>query len=225
VGGGNAAGPSAIKGYELRELVATDDSTETYRAYQRSVGRQVTINVLGSDIADDPFFIANYLNDTQRVAALEHPNISFVFDTWREPGRVYTVSRWFGGGSLTAKLDEGALARPKAVGLLDQVGDALAYAHREGVVHGAIDPSNVMLDEGGHAYLGGFVVGGIRSKSRYEPGVSVRGCPSSCCGVRCRRARQCLPSVILPDLARCAIPRSASRSLPKHRVHPRLRYR
>jgi len=147
---GDAGGPSgrsAVRGYELREVVETGPSRETYRAYQRSVGREVTVEVLRAEIADDPVFIANYLADTQRVAALEHPNIGFVHDTWREPGHAYLVSRWFGGGSLADRLRDEPLRMAAAMGVIDQIGAAVSYAHRHGVAHGDLTAANVRLDD------------------------------------------------------------------------------
>jgi DNA-binding SARP family transcriptional activator/WD40 repeat protein len=150
---------SAVRGYELRERVGSTPVTETHRAYQRSVGREVAVRILGADIANRPDFIADFLNDTQRVAALEHPHIVFVFDTWREPGRAYQVSRWLGGGSLEHRLRAGPISPDAALAILDQVGDALGYAHDQGVIHGRIHASNVLLDETGNAYLSDFSVG------------------------------------------------------------------
>lgn len=148
--------PAAIRGYELRERIASDDVSETYRAYQRSVGRQVAVRIIGRDIANDPVFISNFLEDTKRVAAVDHPHISYVFDTWREPGKAYQVSRWLGGGSLDSVHSRGLSSR---LGILANIGDALAHAHRLGVAHGAVDGSHVLFDDGGHPYLTGFSVG------------------------------------------------------------------
>ncbi|MEX1037776.1 MAG: BTAD domain-containing putative transcriptional regulator, partial [Acidimicrobiia bacterium] len=150
-----AGDPAAIRGYELREKVASDAVSETYRAYQPSVGRLVAVRVIGPPVANDPTFISTFLPDTQQVAEIDHPNISYVFDTWREPGRAFQVSRWLGGGTLA----DADLASDLALRLLADVGDALAHAHRQGVVHGAVDASSVRLDDHGHAYLGGFRVG------------------------------------------------------------------
>jgi DNA-binding SARP family transcriptional activator/WD40 repeat protein len=150
--------PTGVRGYELRELVASAGSSETYRGYQRSVGREVLVRVLGREIADDPEFISGFVPDTQRVAALEHPNIGIVYDTWREPGRAYQISRWFNGGTLADRNRSGN-GGPSQFRALDQIGDALAHAHRSGVVHGDIRPSNVLFDDSGNAYLTDFVVG------------------------------------------------------------------
>ncbi len=150
--------PPAIRGYELRELVGSSLMTDTYRAYHRSVGREVAVRILGADIADDPEFIADFLGHTQRIAALEHPHIVHVFDTWREPGHAYQVSRWLGGGSLEDARSGGRLDRPTGLAVIEQIGGALAYAHREHVVHGRVRESNVLFDNSGNAYLADFTV-------------------------------------------------------------------
>lgn len=148
--------PAVIRGYEFREKVASDAVSDTYRAYQRSVGRQVAVRVIGPRLANDPVFIANFLSDTQRVATVDHPHISYVFDTWREPGKAYQVSRWLGGGTLE-EVSSGGVSSTLSV--LGDVGDALSHAHRHGVAHGSVDASHVLLDESGHPYLTGFSVG------------------------------------------------------------------
>jgi DNA-binding SARP family transcriptional activator/WD40 repeat protein/energy-coupling factor transporter ATP-binding protein EcfA2 len=148
--------PAAIRGYELREKVSWDEVSETYRAYQRSVGRQVAVRIIGPRVANDPTFISNFLADTQRVASVDHPHISYVFDTWREPGKAYQVSRWLGGGTLAEAQRSGL--RP-SLAILGNIGDALAQAHRHAVAHGSVDASHVLFDDAGHAYLSGFQVG------------------------------------------------------------------
>jgi DNA-binding SARP family transcriptional activator/WD40 repeat protein len=154
--------PAAIRGYELREKVSWDEVSETYRAYQRSVGRQVAVRIIGPRVANDPIFISNFLADTQRVASVDHPHISYVFDTWREPGKAYQVSRWLGGGALAVSPTSGL--RP-CLTILGNIGDALAHAHRHGVAHGSVDASHVLFDDAGHAYLSGFQVGYPQTKS------------------------------------------------------------
>jgi serine/threonine protein kinase/WD40 repeat protein len=157
--------PVAVRGYELRDVVATTPSGRSYRAYQRSIGRQVTVKMLGADVADDPEFIATFLSDTKRVAALEHPHIDVVFDTWREPGAAYQVSRWFERGTVADLLTDEIPSPAVALQIVDDVADALGYAHRNGVVHGHVAASNVLLDNSGRAYLSDFVVGRLSDRT------------------------------------------------------------
>ena len=92
---------------------------------------------------------------------LEHPHIVPLYDYWRDPDGAYLVTRWLRGGSLREALDRGPWNPEPAARLLSQVGAALSYAHRRGVVHRDLKPANVLLDEDGNGYLADF---GIASR-------------------------------------------------------------
>ncbi len=149
----------AVRGYELREAISSDASGTLYRGYQRSVGREVAIRVTSEAAANDPQFIARYEADVARVASLDHPNIVYVQDTWREPGRLYQVMRWIEGERLDAHLARARPDRWTALELLEQVGGAVGAAHRAGVVHGNLDVGSVLVSSAGDAYLTDFTVG------------------------------------------------------------------
>ncbi len=149
----------AVRGYELRERIVAGPDGDLYRGYQRSVGREVAIRVIGPPLADDPGFIARYRADIARVAQLDHPQIVDVQDTWREPGRAYQVMRWIDGERLDVRLGRERLSDWDALEILAQVGAALDAAHRRGVVHGDVRASTVLCATTDHTYLTDFVVG------------------------------------------------------------------
>ncbi len=154
------AAPRAIRGYELREVISSDGARTIHRAYQRSVGREVAVVVIGSTVANDPTFIARFHADTERLAQVDHPNLLYVQDTWREPDRAYQVLRWVDGQSLRELLDdEQPLGTLAATRILEQVGGALAAAHRGGVIHGSLNAEAVRISRDRDAYLAGFAIG------------------------------------------------------------------
>jgi DNA-binding SARP family transcriptional activator/WD40 repeat protein len=153
-------GGEPLRGYRLLERVGEDPFGVVYRATQPNVGREVAVRVVHEHRANDPAFVRCFEPEAQAVAALEHPHIAPVYDYWREPGRAYVVTRFLRGGSLGELVDRsGALPRERATRILEQVASALAMAHRRGVVHGDLGPSNVLLDEEGNAYLTDFSIG------------------------------------------------------------------
>ena len=82
------------------------------------------------------------------------------YDYWREPGRAYVVTRFLRGGSLRELIDRpGELPHERATRILEQIASALAAAHRRGVGHGHLEPSNVLFDEENNAYLTDFSIG------------------------------------------------------------------
>lgn len=145
-----------IRGYELRERIGTGRFGEVYRAYQKQMGRDVVIKIIPPQYANQPEFIRSFESDAHQVALLEHPHITPLYDYWREPDGAYLVMRWLKGGSLGASLQKGPW-KPEAIfELIDQITSALSTAHAQGIVHGDIQPSNILLDEGGNAYLVDF---------------------------------------------------------------------
>ena len=157
--GAYSAFDHTIRGYELRERLGEGDFGIVYRAYQSSVGREVAIKVIRPEYANRPSFIRRFEVEAQLVAQIEHPHVVSLFDYWRDPDGAYLVMRWLRGGNLRTKLDNyGPLNASAVKRLLDQVGSALASAHRQGVVHKDIKPANVLLDDEGNAYLSDFGV-------------------------------------------------------------------
>jgi serine/threonine protein kinase len=84
-----------------------------------------------------------------------HPNVLPVYETGEAEGRRYVSMRWVEGPTLAELLSVGALEAGHARAIAGQVAAALAAAHARGIAHGALKPSNVLL-EGDHAYLSDF---------------------------------------------------------------------
>src|SRR6266545_4555794 len=147
-----------VRGYELREKVGGGEFGIVYRAYQPSVGREVAVKVIRREYVNQPAFVRRFEAEAQLVAQLEHPHIVALYDYWRDPDGAYLVMRWLRGGALREALDRGPWNLQPASRLLQQIGSALAYAHRQGVVHRDLKPGNVLLDEEGTAYLSDFGV-------------------------------------------------------------------
>jgi WD40 repeat protein/DNA-binding SARP family transcriptional activator len=146
----------SVRGYELREQVGSGELGIVYRAYQPSVGREVAIKVVRRELANQTSFVRGFESEARQIAQLEHPHLVPLYDYWRDPEGAYLVMRWLRGDSLRHALDHGPWNLESASRLLSQVAGALAYAHRQGVVHRGVKPSNVLLDEDGNAYLSDF---------------------------------------------------------------------
>ncbi|MEX1124049.1 MAG: BTAD domain-containing putative transcriptional regulator [Acidimicrobiia bacterium] len=157
----------SIRGYELRDVIGEGAFGVVYQAYQPSVGRELAIKIIRADNANDLVFVARFEREAQRVANLEHPHVLPLYDYWRDPGGAYLVMPLMRGGSLDSSLRQGPWNLEPTLRLVDQVGSALAYAHRRGVVHGDLKPGNVLLDEDGNAYLTDF---GIALTAGSDPG-------------------------------------------------------
>lgn len=151
-----AAESRPLRGYELGAVVGTGDFGTVYRARQPSVQREVAIKVIRAEHANRPDFVHRFEREAQTVAELDHPHVVPLYDFWRDPDGAYLVMPMMRGGSLESAVGEGGWSIPRALAVLEQIGGAVAHAHRRGVIHRDIKPANVLLDSDGNAYLSDF---------------------------------------------------------------------
>lgn len=91
------------------------------------------------------------------MATLKHAQIVPVYDLGEDQGRIYLAMEYMPGGSLKELLKgEGAMPFPRAVEVLEQISEALDYAHEKKIVHRDIKPENILFDENGKVYLTDF---------------------------------------------------------------------
>ena len=146
-----------IRSYDFGDPLGRGGFAEVYLARQHAVLRDVAIKIYLPKYANSPEFIRRFESEAQVVARLEHPHIVPLYDYWREPDRAYIVMRYMRGGSLRDLMErEGILDTDVTSRVLEQVGSALTFAHRNGVIHRDVKADNILLDEDSNAYLSDF---------------------------------------------------------------------
>ena len=154
--------PSNLSGetlgnYKLYESIGAGGMAVVYRAEQLVVHRTVAMKVLSAMLADDDEFVTRFRREAETAARLEHPHIVPVYDFGAQKDILYVVMRFLPGGSLAQRLKRLGIPTLADTGdLLTQIGAALDYAHKNGVIHRDIKPANILLDEEGRAYLADF---------------------------------------------------------------------
>ena len=141
-----------VPGYRLVRPVGSSGAATVYQAIQRSLERQVAVKVFNVADADA---VARFEPLLRNNARLSDPNILGVHQIGRTAEGLLFHSMPF---LVSAELSLHNLrAKPlKVAALLREVLDALGHAHRRGVVHGGIKPTNVLLDTHGHVRLADF---------------------------------------------------------------------
>ncbi|MGH2446434.1 MAG: BTAD domain-containing putative transcriptional regulator, partial [Candidatus Limnocylindria bacterium] len=148
--------PHSVRGFELRDKIDERPPRTTYRAYQASVGREVSLTMLRGSFVQRPEFMTAFDLRARRVSELDHPNLVPLLDWWRDPDGAFVITPWIRGGSVRDAAQRAPWSVGQVLRLVEQVGGALQSAHRQGLVHGALDASCVLLDTERNALLGGF---------------------------------------------------------------------
>jgi len=142
--------------YTITEEIGAGGMATVYRAYQSSMDRHVAVKVIRTSILQDPTVKDRFRREARLIARLEHPHLLPVYDFDGDHEPPYIVMRYLEGGTLKQVLCQGELPFEELLYMLNQVGAALDYAHRQGVVHRDLKPSNVMIDREGNAFVTDF---------------------------------------------------------------------
>jgi serine/threonine protein kinase len=142
--------------YRIIEQLGQGGMATVYKAYHASLDRYVALKVLHPAFNEDQTFISRFQREARVVAKLEHPNIVPIYDYSEHEKRPYLVMKYIEGDTLKARLSLGPLTSEEIEQVVNSVGAALEYAHRQGILHRDIKPSNVMIATDGMMYLADF---------------------------------------------------------------------
>ena len=146
--------------YEIGRLLGRGGMGAVYLARERLLGREVAIKVLPGENHTASLARERFLREARVAAMLTHPNIVPLHSLGEANGMLFFVMGYVDGETLQARLERvGRLTPEEASRILGEVADALAYAHRRGVVHRDLKPDNILMDRAtGAAMLADFGV-------------------------------------------------------------------
>ncbi|MGA0877085.1 MAG: protein kinase domain-containing protein, partial [Candidatus Nanopelagicaceae bacterium] len=147
--------------YKLGQMIGTGGMADVYIADDQRLHREVAVKILRSDLARDPAFINRFNKEALAAAGLNHPGIVSVYDSGQEetPSGVmpYIVMEYVEGHTLREILHSGdRLPFERAIEIVEGVLNALAYSHKNGLVHRDIKPGNIMITDTGEVKVMDF---------------------------------------------------------------------
>src|SRR5436190_1990055 len=144
--------------YEVLAELGRGGMATVYLAHDLALDRKVAIKVLAPALLlMGEGMVERFKREARTAAALSHPHIIPIYAVKESEHVLYFVMKYVQGRALdTVIRDVGTLAIPMVQTILAQVGDALGYAHRHGVIHRDIKSANIMLDEDGRAVVTDF---------------------------------------------------------------------
>ena len=141
--------------YRVERVIGEGGMATVYLADDLKHKRKVALKVMRPELAAT-LGSDRFLREVEIAANLSHPHILPMYDSGEADGILYYVMPWIEGESLSARLKrDGELPVGEALRYAREVADALAYAHKRGIIHRDIKPANILLGDG-HALVADF---------------------------------------------------------------------
>lgn len=163
--------------YEILGEIGRGAMGVVYKARDPHIDRTVaikTISLFDLEPADDQEFRERFQQEARTAGRLSHPGIVAIFDVGADPetNAPYIVMEYVAGSSLSKLLleDHGKMPLDPALQIVQEVAEALDYAHSEGVTHRDVKPANILLTADGRAKLADFGIARLDQSHLTLPG-------------------------------------------------------
>ena len=135
--------------YEILSAIGAGGMGEVYKAKDTRLQRTVAIKVLPADFSSDAERRMRFEREARAASALNHPNITTIFDIGQDEDTRYIVMEFVAGKTLRKLVGDGPLSTKTMLPLATQIAEGLAKAHQAGIAHRDLKPENLMLTDDG----------------------------------------------------------------------------
>jgi len=153
--------PAKIGRYEIKEELGRGGLGPVYRGFDRSSNRDVAIKVVPREMLRNPESRMRFTRDLKALTQLEHPAIVPLYEVGEEEGQPFFVMRYMPGGPLTYLIGAGRISLEETARIIEKLAQALAYAHKKGIVHGDLRPDNILFDREDNPFISDFSVANL----------------------------------------------------------------
>ncbi|HEY2327638.1 MAG TPA: Stk1 family PASTA domain-containing Ser/Thr kinase [Gaiellaceae bacterium] len=157
--------------YVIKRKLGSGGMADVYLAEDQELGRRVALKLLDDRHAADEQFVERFRREAQSAAGLNHPNIVSIFDRGRAEGTYYIAMEYLDGRTLKELLvRNGPTPIPIAIDYARQILGALAFAHRNGIIHRDIKPHNIIVGRDGRLKVTDFGIARSGTSQMTEAG-------------------------------------------------------
>jgi len=170
---------ATVGDYEIKGELGHGGMASVFLAHELALDRKVAIKVMSPALFSTAGMVERFKREARTAASLSHPHIIPIFAVRESPEIVYFVMKFVEGRSLESIVHQlGQMPIPLVQAILYQVGSALGYAHRRGVVHRDVKPANIMIDADGWSVVTDFGIAKVsESQGLTQTGATI-GTPS-----------------------------------------------
>src|SRR5580692_8050811 len=142
--------------YEILGILGAGGMGKVYKVRNTISDRVEAMKILLPDLAGQKDLADRFLREIKVLASLHHPNIAALRTALTLDNQLVMIMEFVDGVTLSSRLHQGAIPPALAVKYIDQVLDALSYAHKQNIIHRDIKPANMMLTPDGSVKLMDF---------------------------------------------------------------------
>lgn len=163
--------------YELVERVGRGGMASVFKAYDTQNDRVVAVKILEPLMGYEEDFRVRFRREAEVLIGLRHPNIVSILDYGEDDGLAYIVMPFMNVGSLRERMLDGPLSPREGSRVIQQIASALDRAHKAGIIHRDVKPSNILIDEECNAWLSDFGTAHVHDASMSLTGSALIGTP------------------------------------------------
>src|SRR5581483_1051054 len=146
-----------IGGYRLLRTLGSGGMGTVYEAEELNSGRHVALKLIARENVASSDAVSRFRRESKLTSQIAHPRCVFVLAAYEEAGRPYIVMELMQGTTLQDEVDrQGPLPIAQAVAVIVDVIEGLQAAHRLGVIHRDVKPSNCFVEANGRVKIGDF---------------------------------------------------------------------
>jgi len=135
--------------YRVISKIGSGGMGEVFHAVDTKLDRNVAVKMLSSFYDKDPSFLKRFRNEARAAATLNHPNVATVYSVEEVSEQSFITMELVSGSTLDQITPDNGLEVNRFLEWFEPLADALAQAHRRGIIHRDVKPGNIMVSEDG----------------------------------------------------------------------------
>lgn len=155
-----------IGDFYLVKQLGSGQISQVYLGISPRTREKRAYKILGKNASFGAISYGRFIREVGVIRELAHPGIIKVLEHGILDRGYFYAMEFMRGGNLAMRLDRGKMPVDTAIRLFSPICDAIAYAHEQGIAHGDLKPSNILLNADGEPVISGFTIDGTPDPER-----------------------------------------------------------